>query len=129
MDWPPIIRELAATDGSSLRRHFLGEHAEWGPHQENTARLLDAQAYWLDWEWQEKAVGPNDPQVRRARAEARRRGTRTPRRPLIPPVAARPRGVHEQHLLEYLEQVAELSAPAAHRVVTLDEFDEVIETM
>lgn len=130
MDLSDIIHQLVATPGSALRRELLGEEAEWGPHEENTARLLDVEAYQLDWEWARKTTDPEDPSVRREQLDARRRGIRPPRRPLIPPVAARPPGLAEQKLAEYLARVAEHAEPAPNRrAVTLAEFNQVIGAM
>jgi len=109
-----------------LRRELLGEEAEWGPHEENTARLLEVQAYKLDWEWARETVDENE--IRREQAEARRNGVKPPRRPFIPPVALRPAGLAERRLEEYLRQVTEHTAPY-RPVVSLDEFDKVIDHM
>jgi hypothetical protein len=116
-----------AIPDSALRRELLGEEAEWGPHEENTARLLEVQAYALDWQWQRETVDPDDPKVRRERMEAKRNGIKPPPRPLIPPVAARPSGMAEKRLTEYLEQVsAHLSPKATRRMVSIEEFNELI---
>lgn len=120
------MRQLAATPGSALRRELLGDEAEWGPHEENTARLFEVQAYKLDWEWAQNTADEHE--VRREQAEARRNGLKPPRRPFIPPIAERPAGIAERRLEEYLRQVAEHSAPY-RPVATLDEFDKVISQM
>lgn len=130
VDWPDIIRQLGEIPGSAMRRQLLGEHGDWGAHEENTARLLDIQAYWVDWSWSEKTVDPNDPAVRRERLEAKRKGATAPKRPLIPPVAARPQGIAEQRLTEYLERVTDHMGTASdRRMVSTDEFDRLIDSM
>lgn len=111
VDLPGMVRQLAATPGTAVRRELLGELAEWGPHEENTARLLDVLAYDLDWRWGQGVIDPDDPDVKRERAEAKRAGVKPPPHPLIPPVAHRPTGVAEQRLNEYLERVTEYATP------------------
>lgn len=129
MDWPDVIHQLVAIRDSAMRRLLHGEQADWGPHEENTARLLDVQTYALDWRWSEHTSDPNDPEVRRERAEALMKGIRPPRKPFVPPVAERPEEMAEQRLTAYLERVAEHFADKTRESVSLDEFDRVIDAM
>lgn len=127
VDLPSIVRELVATTGSSLRRHLLGELAEWGPHEENTAQLFEVQAYHLDWDWTQATIDPDDPAVRQDRLEAKRKGIKPPPRPLIPPTAQRPSGLADQRLNDYLEQVGKHVTPMnTSRFVSRAEFDKAM---
>lgn len=110
-----------------MRRQFLGEGAEWGAHEENTARLLDVQAYELDWRWGQDTLDAEDPDVKRERAEAKRNGVKPPPHPIIPPTAERPAGLAEQRLTEYLEQVAKHVTPKTTRsTVSRADFDKAM---
>lgn len=96
----------------------------WGPHEENTALLLEAQRYALELAWADRTVDPNDREVIRARREAERAGIKPPAHPLIPPIANRPAEVAELRLQQYVEQIAAHQAPPSEKVmVSLDEFD------
>lgn len=70
------------------------EHAlapqEWSHSDENLAMLIDRLDYWLTSEYSSWVTDPNDPEVKRARAERKRSGVKPPPVPLIPPVAHRP---------------------------------------
>lgn len=90
-----------------MRRELLGDYAEWGPHEENTALLLDIRSYELELAWADRTMDPDDRDARRERLEAKRNGIRPPKHPLVPPVARRPEDLAEAHLKAYLEKVAE----------------------
>lgn len=99
----------------------------WGPHEENTALLYEAERYKLDLAWADRTIDPNDPEVIRARREAERSGIKPPRHPVIPPVANRPAELAEQRLQEYVEQIAAQQTPKREKtMVSLDEFDAVL---
>lgn len=122
------MRQLATTPGSALRRHLLGEHAEWGPHEENTARLLEVQAYQLDLDWIRTTTDPDDHQLLRERLDAKRRGIKPPKRPIIPPVAQRPPTLAAQHAQAYADQLAaHANQGRVTEQVTTDEFDEALD--
>lgn len=106
-DLPDVIRQLVSTRGSALRRELLGDYAEWGAHEENTAQLLDIRAYELDLAWADRTIDPEDREVRRERMEAKRRGIKPPEHPIVPPVAHRPSDLAQERLKQYLEKVAE----------------------
>lgn len=106
-DLPDVIRQLVATRGSAMRRELLGDYADWGPHEENTALLLDIQSYELELAWADRTIDPEDREVRRERLEAKRNGIKPPKHPLVPPVARRPHDLAQERLQQYLEQVAE----------------------
>lgn len=97
-----------------------GIEDEWGPHEENTARLLDTRSYALDLQWADRTIDPNDPEVVRARRAMRHR--KPPPHPIIPPVALRPERVMRQRIEEYAAALEELE-PAKPKVVSLDEWE------
>lgn len=96
----------------------------WGPHEENTALLLEAERYKLDLAWADRTVDPNDREVIRARREAERAGIKPPRHPMIPPIANRPPEIADLRLQQYLDQITAHQEGGREKVlVSLDEFD------
>lgn len=63
---------------------------QWTYTDENLAMLIDRLDYWLEAEYAGWVTDPDDPEVKRARAERKRAGKKPPPVPLIPPVAKRP---------------------------------------
>lgn len=99
----------------------------WGPHEENTALLLEAQHYALELAWADRTIDPNDPEAIKARRDAERAGVKPPPHPMIPPVAHRPPELAEQRLQQYVEQITAHRTPQREKVmVSLDEFDALI---
>jgi hypothetical protein len=97
--------------------------SHWGPHEENTALLLEAQAYALELKWADRTTDPDDPAVKRERAQAKRAGIKPPSHPLIPPVAHRPDSLAERRLREYLEQIERYRAGPPPEVKYLSSAD------
>jgi len=99
--------------------------SHWGPHEENTALLLEAQAYALDLIWADRTTDPDDPAVKRERAQAKKAGIKPPPHPLIPPVAHRPDTLAEQRVREYIEAVERYRAgpPPEVKYLSSNEFD------
>lgn len=129
IDIVAMVRRLVDIRGSALRNLLLGDDAEWGPDEENRARQLEVQSYSLELDWAEHTTDPNDPEVIRARLEAKRRGERPPPRPIVPPVALRPADVAERRWQAYLEELRQHAPKPAKQLVTLAEFDSVIARM
>jgi hypothetical protein len=75
----------------------------WGPHEENTARLLEAYAYQLEWGWADRTIDPDSPEAKQARAEARK--VKAPPHPIIPPAAYRPKTFADERMQEYVEEL------------------------
>lgn len=98
----PVADLLALVDG--LRDH-------WGPHEENTALLLEQQAYALELSWADRIVDPNDRDLARERAARKRAGITPPRHPLIPPIAHRPPLLAQQRIADYTAAVTRHSLP------------------
>lgn len=102
--------------------------AHWGPHEENTALLLEAQAYALELTWADRTTDPDDPAVKRERAQAKKAGIKPPPHPLIPPVAHRPDSLAKKRLDEYIEAVEKYRAGPEPEVQYLssDDFDRML---
>lgn len=98
--------------------------ADWDAHKENTARLLEIEAYKLELAWIDRTTDPDDKEVRRARLEAERSGIKPPPHPMIPPVAMRPVELREQRLQEYLDIVAAHNSGRDAQLVGTDEFED-----
>lgn len=111
LTWP-------APDFYALHRG-LAEH--WGPHEENTARLMEIRAYSLDLQWSDRIVDPNDPEVAAERKRLRRAGITPPRHPLVPPVAYRPAWLARERAETYEAALAEWQPPL--RVPSLEEWE------
>lgn len=126
-----MVRRLVNIPGSALRRRLLGDAADWGPDEENRARLLEVEAYRLELDWVEHTTDPNDPRVIRERNEAKRRGDRPPSRPIVPPVALRPSAAAEQRWQDYLAELSRHSPEpkTTKELVTFDEFERVATRM
>lgn len=123
-----VLRLIQIRD-SALRRLLLGDHAEWGPDEENRALLLEVQAYQLQLDWTDRTTDPDDPAVRRERAEAKRNGLKPPKRPAVPPVAQRPAGIAEERLKAYIDELVSHEPKPTKELVSLEEFNRVIAQM
>ena len=107
-----------------MHREEAGELADWGMHEENTARLLDVLSAGLGYDY---ASWTSDPEEMAAEQRRRRKaGIKPPPNPVIPPVASRP-GVIASRLIDehvaMLEQYQLLPKKPERRMVSSDEFD------
>lgn len=125
MDLVSLIRKLPKE--SALAREEAGAWGDWDAHKENTARLLEIEAYKLELAWIDRTTDPDDKDVRLARLEAERAGIKPPPHPMIPPIAMRPAELSEQRLREYLEGAAAFNPVIEPRLVGTDEFEELLE--
>ena len=89
---------------SRLVALILAPEDHWGPHEENTARLLEAQSYALEFEYADRTIDPDDPAVKAERAKNKRR--KPPPHPIVPPVAFRPKKYADERMAEYVEQIS-----------------------
>lgn len=122
-DFVALVQQLVSTPGSALRRQLLGDSAAWGPHEENTARLLDLTEHEVQSAWTDRITDPEDPEVKREREMAKRSGQKPPPLPLILPVALRPEKIAEQRFMEYVEAAAKLVPQRVKESVSSNEFD------
>ncbi|GAA2774108.1 hypothetical protein GCM10010470_02440 [Saccharopolyspora taberi] len=128
MDFVAMVKQTIRTPGSALNRVAAGG---WGWHEENTARLYEALNYWLELAWIDRTTDPDDPEVKRERAEAKRAGIKPPPHPLIPPVALRPSEIADERFQAYLDEVGQYQTKrqeqqGGKRQVTSDEFDRIM---
>lgn len=72
--------------------------------------LVDRDDYWLNAEYRQWVTDPDDPEVKRAREERKRRKVKPPPSPILPPVALRPEGMASIRRSEY-ERAAAAAAP------------------
>lgn len=70
---------------------------------ENLAMLLDRDDYWLNSEYSQWITDPDDPEVKAAREERKRSGTKPPPLPILAPVALRPKGIAEVRRRQYAD--------------------------
>ncbi|HYD01493.1 MAG TPA: hypothetical protein VEB22_09730 [Phycisphaerales bacterium] len=109
---------------SALADLLTDGEAEWGAHEENTAQLLEIQSYQLDLDWIQRITDPDDPAVKAERERARAEGLKPPKKPIVPPIALRPKGLAEQKYDEYLQKLTEAQKPQRIREqLDSDEFD------
>lgn len=125
VDLASRVRRLVAIPGSALAELLTEETSTWGPHEENTARLLEAINFELDLEWADRTLDQDDPAVKRDRAAAKRAGIKPPPQPLIPPTAFRPKALAAQRMQEYLDVVAQYQTPAkpAKQLISSSDYD------
>lgn len=128
-DFVAHVMRLIRIRDSALRYLLLGDHAEWGPDEENRALLLEVEAYQLQLDWTDRTTDPDDPAIRRERLEAKRKGLKPPKRPVVPPVAQRPGGIAEERLRAYIDELASHEPQSTKEIVSIDEFNRVISQM
>lgn len=127
VDLVALVRKLPAE--SALSRQEMGDVAGWGPHEENTARLLERIDYTLNLKWIDRTTDPEDPDVKRERAAAKRAGIKPPERPLVPPIALRPPSIADQMIDEYVTEAKKYQLPASEQPsgdVTFEQFWDAI---
>ncbi len=128
-DFAAHVLRLGKIRGSALRHLILGDHAEWGADEENRARLLEVESYRLDLQWIDRTTDHDDPAVKRDMLIAKREGVKPPPRPIIPPAALRPNDLAEQRMQEWIDALTVIAPKPAKELVTLEEFDRVINQM
>jgi hypothetical protein len=95
--------------GSELVNLVLQLDTEWGPHEENTALLLETLTAQLDWGWADRTIDPDDPEVQ---AERRKHGkTKPPPHPILRPVAWRPNKEAAERLDTYVDELTKYAKP------------------
>lgn len=117
------VRALGNTRGSALRQQLLGDLADWGPDEENRARLYEAEAYRLQLHWTDRIADPDEAESRRDRLLAKRAGIVPPKSPIVPPVALRPPSLAAEHEQAYLERLAEQQPGPTVHSLSRAEFD------
>ena len=97
-----------------------GLRPEWTNGDENLARLVDRLDYELQANYAAATTDPNDPEVKRERAERRRAGQKPPPLPIIRPVAVRPQALHSLLLAQASAQIEEHLAPKKKKTTIAD---------
>lgn len=110
-DLVALVKKLPSD--SALVREESGAWADWDAHKENTARLLEVMAYQLELDWIDRTTDPDDPEVKRERAIAKRDGIKPSEHPIVPPVAMRPHDLAEERAEQYVELLAAQRAKTA----------------
>jgi hypothetical protein len=119
------VRQIASNPKSALADLISDGESSWTATDENLALLLEIQSYQLELNWVDRITDPDDPEVKRERALARK--TRPPEHPLVPPVAVRPRRIAEQRYETYLEKLMQQQIPdRVRQQVDSDEFDRLM---
>jgi hypothetical protein len=121
-----LIRKLPKD--SALAREEAGPWGDWDAHKENTARLLEIEAYKLELAWIDRTTDPDDREVKLERLAAERAGIKPPPHPMVPPIAMRPHEIGQQRLQEYLDEAASFRTPVKEKIqVSTSEFDRLMD--
>lgn len=107
MDW----REARATLWHVDLALLIEGLDEWTRTDENIARLVDREDYWLNSEYAQWTHDPDDPEAKRRAAERKLRGIKPPPTPILFPVAARPTALHIELALAANEQAEHHDLP------------------
>ena len=94
----------------------------WSRTDENIARLVDREDYWLNTEYKGLVTDPDDPEVKRAREERRRSGEKPLPFPVLAPVAQRPPEVNAEIIESLFAQVERHKHEPQHKKVSVAEF-------
>lgn len=84
-------------------------HQEWGPHEENTALLLETLTAQLDWGWADRTIDPEDPKVKAE--QEKRKKIKPPPHPILRPVACRPVKQDQERWEAYATEIAKYVPP------------------
>ncbi|MEJ6019878.1 hypothetical protein [Corynebacterium sp. H113] len=90
--------------------------SEWSLTDENIARLVDREDYWLNSEYSGWTTDPDDPEVKAERERRRRLGVKPPAMPILRPVAARPAHLQVQLAEAVAAQLAAAEAPPKKKI-------------
>lgn len=121
------VKRLVRIRSSALADLLSDGEAEWGPHEENTARLLEVQSYQLELAWIDRTADPDDREARLERLKAERAGIKPPKHPIVPPVALRPKGIAERRFEQYVLELAQQQGlEREKKQVGSDEFDRLM---
>lgn len=107
LDWREARRTLWHGDLAALVEGL----DEWTRTDENIARLVDREDYWLNSEYAGWIHDPDDPDTKRRAAERRKRGIKPPPTPILFPVAARPDTLHTELMTLAQQQITEHNPP------------------
>lgn len=103
MSWPSAVKELDYRELADLV-NGLDLDEQWTSTDENIARLVDRDDYYLRSMYSQWTHDPDDKEAARERAERKRRGVKPPPEPLVAPVAVRPPKAATEMWHDYLER-------------------------
>lgn len=108
LDWREARRTMWHVDLGMLTEGL----DDWSRTDENIARLVDRDDYYLNASYNQWITDPNDPELKRRQADRKRAGIKPPPHPVLMPVAARPPELHLRLAATALEQ-AQGTQPAS----------------
>lgn len=109
MSWLSALRELDSRELADLV-NGLDLDEQWSATDENIARLVDRDDYYLRSMYSQWTYDPDDPEAERERTKRKQQGIKPPPEPMVAPVAVRPPKVAGQMWSDYMEQ-AQKHAP------------------
>ncbi|WP_143545170.1 MULTISPECIES: hypothetical protein [unclassified Rhodococcus (in: high G+C Gram-positive bacteria)] len=112
---------MLCADLCALVHDALARDDQQDRTDENIAMLLDRDNFELDSLYSQWITDPNDPEVKAAAADRKRRGIKPSKQPLIYPIALRRQELAEIHKQRYAEAVQRYSTPERDRKLTLAE--------
>lgn len=99
----PLTTALTSMPGGDLVNLVQQLTRTWGPHEENTALLLETLTAQVDWNWADRTIDPEDPEVKAE--QAKRKKAKPPKHPILRPVAHRPAEQDEARWQDYVQQL------------------------
>lgn len=106
--------------GRDLVNLVLQLNTTWGPHEENTALLLETITTQLDWGWADRTIDPDDPEVKAERAK--RKKVKPPPHPILRPVAHRPPEQDKARWDDYITELKKYAPPPEDPFVLLQQW-------
>lgn len=89
---------------------------EWASTDENIARLVDREDYWLNSEYTSWVQDPDDDEIKAERLRRKRLGIKPPPAPILYPVAERPTDLHITLLEEAVAQSRRAAEPPRRKI-------------
>lgn len=97
---------------------------EWTPTDENIARLVDREDFYLNSEWARWTADPDDPEAKAEHERRERLGIKPPAAPILRPVAVRPPGMQEA-LVEQTRRRIELAGQPPKKKISVRQLREL----
>lgn len=88
----------------------------WTRTDENIARLVDREDYWLNSEYSQWITDPDDPDVKAEQARRKALGIKPPPRPIMWPVASRPPEIDAELLQAAITASEKASEPPRKKI-------------
>jgi hypothetical protein len=115
------MESMLYADLAALVHDAIARDDQQGRTDENIAMLLDRDNFELDSLYSQWITDPNDPAVKAAAADRKRRGITPSKQPLIYPIALRRPELTEIYKQQYSDAVQRYSTPETDRKLTLAE--------